>query len=284
MARLKQPFFSLAALGRMGKHLVTTHRHRAHHVQTRGHPEAGVTLAQYTWRTMFQKATALWYLQSAAEKAVWERVGTARHMTGYAWFMSQALKPNPGIYLPLAGGTMEGEIDMDDNQIGGLVDPTTPDKAARKAYVDAQVAGASYDLGARVYRNVGQTIDNGVTTAISFTTARWDTDSCFDFPANPTKLYARTRGKYVITGHSRFASNPTGRRHHQLTINGTQVIAADEWDTNEALVTSNSIASIWWMDPGNYVELHVYQNSGGPLDIQYTARLSPELALQCVGK
>ncbi|MBA7581704.1 hypothetical protein ES708_23613 [subsurface metagenome] len=45
-------------------------------------------------------------------------------MTGFAWFVSQALKPNPGLYLPLQGGTMSGDIDMAGHNIFNAEFPT----------------------------------------------------------------------------------------------------------------------------------------------------------------
>lgn len=46
---------------------------------------------------------------------------------------------DPGIYLPLAGGTMAGAIIMGSNAVTGLPAPTNPSDAATKAYVDATV-------------------------------------------------------------------------------------------------------------------------------------------------
>jgi len=46
----------------------------------------------------------------------------------------------PGVYLPLAGGTMTGTINMDTNSITGLPIPTNPTDAASKAYVDSVTA------------------------------------------------------------------------------------------------------------------------------------------------
>ena len=43
-------------------------------------------------------------------------------------------------FLKLIGGTMKGVIAMDGFPVSGLVDPAAADHAARKAYVDAQVA------------------------------------------------------------------------------------------------------------------------------------------------
>ncbi|GAI14555.1 unnamed protein product, partial [marine sediment metagenome] len=63
------------------------------------------------------------------------------HMTGYAWFISQCLRPNPGIYLPLQGGTMQGNIDMAKHRLLKLPLPTVNQEAASKKYVDDLAPG-----------------------------------------------------------------------------------------------------------------------------------------------
>lgn len=52
---------------------------------------------------------------------------------------------SPGLYLPLAGGTMSGGIDMDNNAITGLPAPVAGSDATNKTYVDSLTAavGAS---------------------------------------------------------------------------------------------------------------------------------------------
>jgi hypothetical protein len=60
-------------------------------------------------------------------------------MTGYAWFISQCLRPNPGIYLPLQGGTMTGDIVMDKNRLLKLPLPTDNQEAATKKYHDDNI-------------------------------------------------------------------------------------------------------------------------------------------------
>ncbi|GAH43668.1 unnamed protein product, partial [marine sediment metagenome] len=85
---------------------------------------------------MYQKCAALWHDLSADEQADWNSLGGARHMTGFAYWQSQCLRPNPGIYLPLQGGTMSGDIDMGKNRLLKLPLPTDPQEAASKTYID----------------------------------------------------------------------------------------------------------------------------------------------------
>ena len=99
--------------------------------------------AQLSWRHMYLKAVALWNALSAAEKQEWESLARPKHMTGFAWFMSQCLKPNPGIYLPLQGGTMQGNIDMAKNRLLKLPLPTDAQEALRLAELTAHIAIAA---------------------------------------------------------------------------------------------------------------------------------------------
>ncbi|GAI54372.1 unnamed protein product, partial [marine sediment metagenome] len=102
-------------------------------------PEDAKSELQLQWRHMYQKAVALWHALSPEEKQEWESNARSRHMTGFAWFMSQCLKPNPGIYLPLQGGQMQGNIDMAKHKILKLPTPEADQEAATKSYVDEAV-------------------------------------------------------------------------------------------------------------------------------------------------
>jgi hypothetical protein len=61
-----------------------------------------------------------------------------------------------GLFLPLAGGTMSGAIDMDANFIHNLPTPVDPDDAATKDYVDNAVGGAAGGANTNMQYN-----DNG---------------------------------------------------------------------------------------------------------------------------
>ena len=54
-----------------------------------------------------------------------------------------ALKADDVGALPITGGTMQGTINMNGKSLGGLNDPTEPDQAARKSYVDAKYVYAT---------------------------------------------------------------------------------------------------------------------------------------------
>ncbi|GAH62883.1 unnamed protein product, partial [marine sediment metagenome] len=136
------PLFSLGASGSISGALTFLKRLTHQIVEKKPEITDVKTAAQLDWRHMFLKVVALWHDLSAAEKEEWESAARPRRMTGYAWFVSQALRPNPGIYLPLQGGTMQGNIDMAKFRLLKLPLPTDDQEAASKAYTDALILPA----------------------------------------------------------------------------------------------------------------------------------------------
>jgi hypothetical protein len=132
MAKLKNPLFGFDARGSIAKLLTFRHRDQQTIAESKPIPKDAQTSEQLSWRTMYQKCVDLWHTLSDGEKLTWEAAARERHMTGYAWYMSQCLRPNPGIYLPLAGGTMQGDIAMASHKITSLPAPTANEEPARK--------------------------------------------------------------------------------------------------------------------------------------------------------
>lgn len=139
MSKLKNPLFSLEGHGKLGA-ITMRHTRSATIAETIPKLKDMHSDSQVSWRTMFEKCTLLWHALSAAEKKTWEALATPKHMTGYALWQSQCLRPNPGIYLPLAGGTMQGAIDMSTHAITTLPDPTANQDADTLAARNAAIA------------------------------------------------------------------------------------------------------------------------------------------------
>jgi len=233
---------------------------------------------------MWQLATSLWHQLSAAEQAVWESAGTARGMTGYAWYMSQALRPNPGIYLPLAGGVMAGDVDMDQHQVMDLPAPVADQDAARKGYVDAEVAGAGGGQGARVIRTSNQLIPHNTLTAVSFDTEDYDNDNMWEGVTNPTYLTIRTPGIYLFIGQVHWAANAAGFRTLLVQLLPAGYIAQVRTDIDDATNEwRGQISTTWQCSAGNTALLYVYQNSGGNLNISHEAGQAPVLQAVRIG-
>ncbi|GAH13076.1 unnamed protein product, partial [marine sediment metagenome] len=143
MAKLKNSILGLNVSGTISGAITFLRRMRHQIAEKKPELIDAKTGAQLSWRHMFLKVVALWHDLSAAEKLEWESAARPKHMTGYAWFVSQALRPNPGIYLPLQGGTMQGNIDMAKHRLLKLPLPTDAQEAASKAYADALILPAT---------------------------------------------------------------------------------------------------------------------------------------------
>ena len=252
MATLKNPLMSLRASGRLAKTLSFTRRFKANIVEKSPYPKDAKTSAQLSWRTMYQLAVDLWHELSAAEKRTWEAAGTIRHMTGYAWFISQALRPNPGIYLPLAGGAMQGNIVMALHAITGLPDPAAAQdadtKAARDAailvhkaitaahharYTDGEAVAAAKTVKLNEFANPDGSVEFNQKQALKFVV-----ENVTDDPGSPVQGQLWLRTAYISnwvtpTGHTVVAGwvNPAYAYDDDVETMATFPVPKQEWST-----------------------------------------------------
>ena len=148
------------------------------------------------------------------------------------------------------------------------------------------------NLFARVRRSTAQAIGTAAWTAVIFSHERWDTGINSDHASGfwvitlgeATKLTAPVSGNYIITGHIEWAGNAVGDRGIGIrhSRGAAQVYIAQHM--TEALSTAEiphpmSIATEYWLREDDYVELMVYQSSGGDLNINSTGNYSPEFTI-----
>lgn len=281
MAKLKNPLLSLRASGTLSHVLTFVTRHRRPIVEKTPKPFDARSEPQLAWRPMFKKCIDLWHLLSPGEKQSWESAARSKHMTGYAWFISQCLRPNPGIYLPLQGGSMTGNIDMDSNRIRRLPEPIAPLEAATKAYTDA--LEARYQIGARARHSVDQAIPDSSVTTVALNTTDYDTDDIHDDAVNNSRLTCKTAGKYVVTGNVEFLGRAGGDRKAYLFKGATSFGISTFFSPDAIEKTALVVVSIINLAVDEYVILRVWQSSGAPLDLFHFSLRSPSLAMQRIG-
>src|SRR5215831_1233030 len=130
---------------------------------------------------------------------------------------------------------------------------------------------------ARVYKAAALSVSNATTTGIPFDTERFDTDNIHDVAVNNGRLTCRTAGKYLIGVNIEWNPNATGERIVWLYLNGGTPIAEVRGPANGASATLGQIATVLQdMAVGDFVEVYVYQTSGGALNITATPNYSPE--------
>jgi len=135
--------------------------------------------------------------------------------------------------------------------------------------------------GCRVYRSSVRSIPNSTWTAIPFDSELFDTDSIHSVSSNSTRLTCQTKGVYTISGHVEFAEDdpPVGYRAVAIKHNGTTYIAKHDKELCN-VNPSFSITTLYNLAVNDYVELFVYQTSGGALDVNQSAQWSPHFAMQ----
>ena len=144
-------------------------------------------------------------------------------------------------------------------------------------------------VAARVYRSTNQAITDGATggwQAISFSAERYDTDGMWTALPNPTRLTVATPGIYEISGNLRFASDGagTGIRSVRIYLNGTTSIANAKQHTPSASQTDFfNLSTQYELAANDYLELQVYQTSGGNLNVDTSGNTSPEFMMARVG-
>lgn len=282
MTKIKNPLFSFLARGKLGD-ITFLRRRRTDIAEKTPSLKDFTTPSRSEWRHMYQKAVALWHALSSSEQQEWESLARPKHMTGFAWFISQALKPNPGLYLPLQGGTMQGDIDMFGYRVLVLPEPAVFHEPATKKYCDDAEARSTYTQGARAYHDIDQTIPNGQWTTISFNSERYDTDNIHDPVTNNSRLTCRTAGTYLIIAGLGFDTNSDGYRSLYIKLNGVTAISYKKINAVVLGRTFTDASSIYPLVVSDYVEFLVHQDSGTSLDVLALPEYSPEFMMQRIG-
>jgi hypothetical protein len=138
-------------------------------------------------------------------------------------------------------------------------------------------------IWARAYHSTTQSIPNNTTTALSFNTDRYDTDTIHDPVTNNSRLTCKTAGVYSIVANVGFASNATGARNVNILLNGTAVIASILSPAINGLVTRLIVSTQYPLAVNDYVEVFAFQNSGGSLNTEQTANYTPEFMMVRLG-
>lgn len=131
----------------------------------------------------------------------------------------------------------------------------------------------------RVYNSANIAITTATLTALTFDSERYDKGAgSHSTSVNTGRLTVPTScgGVYMIFGHVSFASNNTGSRIIAIRLNGATYIARVYAPATQSADTEMSISTCYNLAAADYVELVVYQNSGGNLNAQVVANYACE--------
>lgn len=133
---------------------------------------------------------------------------------------------------------------------------------------------------ARVYNNADIIVPNNALTALTFNTIRYDclddTDRLY-LPTLTSRFTARWQGNYSIGANIVWQASAVGIRTLGLRINGTtRIVQAVDTSPLAGGTTELCVNTDYEMNPTDYVEVVVFQNTGGALLVEVHANWSPE--------
>lgn len=134
----------------------------------------------------------------------------------------------------------------------------------------------------RAIRTTNQSIATATSTAISFDSESFDTAAMHDTSVNTSRVTFTIAGIYQVSGTVMFASNATNSRDVWLQLNGTTRIAEAATTANSTDVWACSLSTLVKVAANEYVELLVFQTSGGNLNA-LAAPLQPSLTALWAG-
>jgi len=130
---------------------------------------------------------------------------------------------------------------------------------------------------AELRQTVAQSIPNVTWTSVLFDTEDLDSDpagtGAHSTSSNTSRYVAVYAGWYRVSGGVEFAVNATGQRGCAWAVNGTLVTASRTFISATAATGMGVPArtKLVFLNVGDYVELQVYQTSGGALNTAVVA-------------
>lgn len=130
----------------------------------------------------------------------------------------------------------------------------------------------------RLTNSADISVANSSSVSLTFDTEVFDSGAMHSTSTNTGRITVPTGGGgvYVVGGTVEFAANATGYRSIGIRLNGGNTITGHRAITSSASVTTRlSTSAIYSLAAGDYLELQVFQNSGGALNALALADYSP---------
>lgn len=150
--------------------------------------------------------------------------------------------------------------------------PVLPAASIPQAALAANVAGNGPTFS--VYRNAAQSISNSTFTKIQFDTKIFDTATAFDVATN-YRFQPTVAGYYQINGIVSMTGSTVGVMGVEIYKTGTAYMRGSVSTNNTGLGGCSCVSSTIYLNGStDYVELYVWQGSGGALNIQTGSNLT----------
>ena len=130
---------------------------------------------------------------------------------------------------------------------------------------------------ARVTRLTDKNISTGTDTILDFNSEVFDTNTIHDNVTNNSRLTCVTAGAYLIFAEVAWEGNATGLRHMWFALNGNAAARPqqDTFASGSGSQVVHSMATVFSLTPGDYVEVYARQTSGSTIASQVIASHAP---------
>lgn len=136
----------------------------------------------------------------------------------------------------------------------------------------AAIEGAINTRAAKICKTSTSSISNGGSPQLvpfandAYTVEIFNTDSMYDKVNQPQRITIQTAGKYLCIGQVQWATNGTNARLVSLNVNGTER-ARSTGPGMSTMAANLCIAAVYDLAVSDYVQMLVYQDSGGYLNV-----------------
>ena len=140
----------------------------------------------------------------------------------------------------------------------------TADSTASTGLKWASAASTPSFAGAYVTNSTNTTVANNTLTTLAFNTETYDTNTYHDTSTNNSRMTVPSgkAGYYLITANGQWDLNAVGRRELYIHKNGASV-GGQEVTASASAYPTNSPSLVLSLAVGDYIEIKLYQGSGG---------------------
>lgn len=137
-----------------------------------------------------------------------------------------------------------------------------------RSLIPGNISGRRTCYKARIFLSASVSIPSAAWTILAFDSENYDVGMMHDPLAN-TRITIPTSGAgpYLVIAAITFASNATGNRGVRIQKNGAGEVVRDlEAAPSAGSVTTVDASDVLLLNPGDYIEIAAWQNSGSALN------------------
>lgn len=134
--------------------------------------------------------------------------------------------------------------------------------------------------GVRAFNNANVSISNSAWVTVPLDSEIFDDNAMHSTSTDTGRLTATIEGRYLIVAQVRWATNSTGFRGLRIVRGAGLSEIGKVQDDAAAVATIQSTTTIFNLAADDFVQMQVFQTSGGSLNVEVLVDHSPEFMMQ----